>query len=54
MAIDYDELNSAYGTMRTLREEFLKGNITKEELDAALTKIKADIRQILGFLATPS
>lgn len=49
MAIDYDKLNQAYATMRTLREEFLKGTITKTELDAQLIKIKADIRAILGF-----
>lgn len=49
MAIDYDKLNAAYGMLRTLREEFLKGNITKDELDAQEVVIKNDIREILGF-----
>lgn len=49
MPIDYDKLNSAYGMLRTLREEFLKGTITKVELDAQELKIKDDIRHILGF-----
>lgn len=52
MAIDYDKLNAAYGMLRTLREEFLKGNITKAELDAQEAKIKDDIRGILGFSPT--
>lgn len=49
MVIEYDRLNQAYAMTRTLREEFLKGNITREELDAQLVEIKADIRQILDF-----
>lgn len=53
MAIDYDRLNSAYAMTRTLREEFLKGNITREELDAQLVKIRADIRQILDLPTEP-
>lgn len=50
MAIDYEKLNAAYAMMRTLKEEFLKDTITREELDAQLAKIKDDIREILGFL----
>ena len=49
MPIQYDRLNSAYAALRTLREEFLKGTITKEELDAQEVVIKKDIREILGF-----
>ncbi|MCK4721771.1 MAG: hypothetical protein KAT75_00635 [Dehalococcoidia bacterium] len=49
MAIEYDRLNQAYAAIRTIREEFLRGTITKEELDAMETKIRADIRGILGF-----
>lgn len=49
MAIAYDTLNQAYAMLRTLKEEFLKGTITKEELDAQEFVIKNDIRQILGF-----
>jgi len=49
MAIQYDKLNEAYAMLRTLREEFLRGTITKEELDAQEVIIRNDIRQILGF-----
>ena len=49
MAIDYDKLNQAYGMLRTLKEEFLKGTITKDELDAQEVVIKNNIREILGF-----
>jgi hypothetical protein len=49
MAIEYDRLNQAIATKRTLREEFLNGRINKEELDAAEVKINNDIREILGF-----
>lgn len=49
MAIQYDKLNEAYAMLRTLREEFLKGTLTKQELDAQEVVIKNDIRQILGF-----
>lgn len=49
MAIDYQKLNDAYGILRTLREEYLKETITKEELDAQVVKIKNDIREILGY-----
>lgn len=49
MVIDYDRLNQAYAMRRTLREEFLRDDITKEELDAQELKIKQDIREILGF-----
>ena len=49
MPIEYDRLNAAYAMLRTMREEFLKGNITKAELDAIEAKIKADIRELLGF-----
>ena len=49
MAIQYDNLNAAYSMLRTLREEFLKGTITKDELDAQEFIIKNDIRKILGL-----
>jgi len=49
MVIEYDRLNAAYTAIRSLREEFLKGTITKDELDAQEVKIRADIREILGF-----
>ena len=49
MGIEYDKLNAAYAMLRTLKEEFLKGVITKEELDAQEKVIKNDIREILGF-----
>ena len=49
MPIQYDKLNSAYAALRTLREEFLQGTITKEELDAQEKVIRNDIREILGF-----
>ncbi len=49
MGIQYDKLNAAYAMLRTLKEEFLKGTITKEELDAQEVVIKNDIREILGF-----
>lgn len=53
MAIAYDNLNAAYAMMRTLREEFLNGTITKEELDAQIAKVKNDIRVIMGFAPIP-
>lgn len=49
MPIEYDKLNAAYAMLKTIREEFLKGTITKPELDAQEVKIKADIRVLLGF-----
>lgn len=53
MAIEYDELNAALAALRTLRGQFLDGIITKDELDAAETKIRADIREILGYPPAP-
>ena len=49
MTIEYDKLNAAYAAIRSLREEFLRGTITKDELDAQEAKIRGDIREILGF-----
>ena len=49
MAIQYDKLNAAYAMLRTIREEFLKGNLTPQELAAQELVIKNDIREILGF-----
>lgn len=49
MSIDYDNLNSAKRTLRTLREEYLNATITKEELDAQELVIKNDIRKLLGL-----
>jgi len=49
MGIEYDKLNAAYAAIKSLREEFLKGTITKDELDAQEVKIRNDIREILGF-----
>ena len=53
MSIEYDKLNAAYAMLRTLREEFLRDTITKEELDAQEAKVKNDIRELLGFLPLP-
>jgi len=49
MAIQYDKLNEAYSALRTLREEFIKGTITSEELSYQEAVIRNDIREILGF-----
>ena len=54
MGIQYDKLNAAYAMPRTLQEEFLKSNLTKEELDAQEFVIKNDIRELLGFPPIPS
>lgn len=53
MGIQYDKLNEAYAMLRTLREEYLKATITKDELDEQEFVIKNDIREILGFPPIP-
>ena len=49
MAIQYDKLNSAKAMLRTLRQEFLEGGLTVEELREQEAKIKADIRELLSL-----
>ncbi len=49
MAIQYDRLNEAYSTLKTLRQEFLDGTITTEELAEQTAEIKANIREILSL-----
>lgn len=49
MTIQYDKLNQAKQLLRTLRQEFIDGIITKDELDAQELKVRADIRAILGL-----
>ncbi len=49
MPIQYDKLNSAYAALRTLRQEFLDGTITTEELAEQTAIIKAEIRAIIGL-----
>ena len=53
MAIDFDKVNQAYNTIKALRQSFVEGVITKEELEAQLAKIRAEIKLLLGFPPPP-
>ena len=54
MTIQYDKLQEAYASLRAFRQAFLDGVISAEELAAQKSKVKADIREILGFPPPPA
>ncbi len=51
MPINYDKLAEAYSAWRTLRQAYLDGLITGDELAVQVAKVKADIREIIGIPA---
>lgn len=49
MGIQYDKLNEAKAALRTMRQEFLDGGLTVEELAEQEAKVKAEIRELLDL-----
>ena len=54
MAIQYDKLQQAYQALRTMRQGYLDGVITAEEMATQEVVIRNDIREILGLEPLPA
>ncbi len=54
MTLEYDKINASMALLKSMRQAYLDGHITADELTAIEVKIKADLRELFGFPPPPT